>query len=41
MMQSSEVSPSQTPTLSAKGESATIFEDEAVRANDLALCRTS
>lgn len=40
-MQSSEISPSQTPALSSKGESTIISEDEAVRTNGLSLCRAS
>lgn len=39
-MQSSEMSAPQTTALSSKVES-TIREDEAVRANDLPLCRAS
>lgn len=40
-MRSSEISPSQTPALSSKGESTIISEDEAVRTNGLSLCRAS
>ena len=40
-MQNSEMSSSQTPALPLKGESAIICEAEAVRANDLPLCRAS